>query len=91
MELDRSSYENVYDAVTEMRQNWLNPAPAVFVEMACAEISCLRWLDLHQVEEIRLLGQDNTELTWPQTQQDKVVVVMLRTREMNPNSDPTNR
>ena len=97
MELDHSAFENAYDAVAELRNGWLNEdpeanesgIPAVFVEMGCPEIACLRWLGLKQIEEIRFLDQDNTRLVWPRTQQSKSIVVMLRTREANPDPDPS--
>lgn len=97
MELDRSASGNAYDAVAELRKGWLSSdkdtsgpgTPAVFVEMGCSETACLRWLDLHQIQEIRLLDRDDAKLVWPSARESKAIVVMLRTREMNPDPDPT--
>ena len=85
-ELEFHGSENAYEAVHALRHDWLVRAettrevPTVFIEMPCTEVTCLRWLESDQVEEIRYVSPRETEDGWPTTNDNGSIVVTLRTR-----------
>ena len=88
VDLEQPSIANVYDAVHELRHEWLVPdsvgsfgiRPTVYIEMGCCAITCLRFLESDLVEEIRYLDQHSTEQLGPRTEPGGAIVITLRTR-----------
>ena len=85
-ELEFQESENAYETVHALRHDWLVRAetarefPTVFIEMRCTEVTCLRWLESNQLEEIRYLSPREPDDGWPPTNDNGSIVVTLRTR-----------
>ena len=85
-ELKFQQSPNAYEAIDALRHQWLaedkpkRDLPTVFIEMRCTELTCLRWLESDQVEEIRYVKPHAPDNGWPPTNDHGSIVVTLRTR-----------
>ena len=85
-ELDFQQSHNAFEAIDALRHDWLGEGkakrdlPSVFIEMRCTELSCLRWLESDQVEEIRFVKPHGLQDGWPPANDNGSIVVTLRTR-----------
>lgn len=84
-ELDGTTAVSVYEAIRTLRSDWFpvesaGPAelPRVYIEMQCADLSCLRWLGLGQIEVIRLLPPEQSAYLATGPEGARAVVVTLR-------------
>ncbi|MEJ2240441.1 MAG: hypothetical protein P8X82_19290 [Gemmatimonadales bacterium] len=93
-DLAQATTENAYDIVSRLRPDWITQGsmersrehPAVYVEIPCNEVSCLRWLKADQIEEVRFLAPDDAGDERPRPHGSGAIMVTLRTRELG--TDP---
>jgi hypothetical protein len=87
-DLDRSSAENIFDVVEELRPEWLArdsslgdaKLPTVYIELRCPDVMCLRWLESDRIYEVRYLDPSETGQVWSPAQPGGAIVVTLRSR-----------